>query len=300
MKNMKNESILNALIALVRTGLEEIAAASSGKLKQRLADKKSHTETAVADLKVGRTLVKEAHRLFGGISILVEETAPASVNLLDYDLVIDPIDCTRGFLFNLPGTGCAAAYLRNGEPIFSAIGQLMATNAKDTFLQDIVCGGFVKNRWQTWTVTGRKQTLCRTSPRTAPEDFMVSVEMDAFDTAKENFTDGFRIAEKLMPPQGAARAIRMFGSSSLNFVALGRGSLDVTTGSRKPWDYLPGIPIIQGAGGKMFFYKDSLGNVRLCAAANEESLAYAKERHIAALMTLTDAPENMLNIAPSV
>lgn len=297
---MKNELILNALIALVRTGLKEIADASLGKTKQRLADKKSHTETAVADLKIGRVLSKRANKLFGNISILVEETAPALVDLRDYGLVIDPIDCTRGFLHNLPGTGCAVVYLRNGEPILSAIGQLMATSARDEFLLDIVCGGFIKNQWRTWAVTGQRRILCDTSKRTAPGDFLVSVEMDAFDTSKENFSDGFRIADHLMPPKGAARAIRMFGSSSLCFVTVGRGSLDIVTGSRKPWDYLPGIPIVRGAGGKIFFYKDSLGNVRICAAANEAALAYAKERHVAAGMTLTDAPGYILNIAPSV
>ncbi len=297
---MKEETILKALIALVRTGLQEITSASSEKSTQRLADKKSHTETALADLKVGRALVKMATKLLGEISILVEETAPISVNLQDYDLVIDPIDCTRGFLFNLPGTGCAVAYLRNGEPILSAIGQLTATSARDAFLLDIVCGGLIKNRWQTWTVQGTKLIPCRTSSRTASGDFIVSAEMDAFDTAKENFSDGFRIAENLIPPKGSARAIRMFGSSSLNFVAIGRGSLDIATGSRKPWDYLPGIPIVRGAGGKMFFYKDSLGNIRLCAAGNEASLAYAKKRHIAAEMILTDALRHMLDIAPSV
>lgn len=297
---MKDESILNALIALVRTGLEEVAAASSGKFKQRLTDKKNHTETAVADLKIGRVLVKKANELFGDIAILVEETAPALVNLRDYDLIIDPIDCTRGFLHNLPGTGCAVAYLRKGEPVFSAIGQLMTTSASDTFLPDIICGGLIKDQWRTLAVTPRKRIPCHTSLRKTPGDFMVSVEMDAFDTAKENFTDGFRIAKHLMPPKGVARAIRMFGSSSLNFMALGRGSLDIATGSRKPWDYLPGIPIIRGAGGKIFFYKDSLGNVRLCAAANEKSFRYAKERHLAAGMSFIEASEGILNIPPSI
>lgn len=298
---MQKEKLLNALVAIVRKGLREITAAAGKRGSRRIVSRGSHTETILSDLKVGRALERYARSLLGDVPLLVEETAPREVDLKRYQLVIDPIDCTRGFLHNLPGTGCAVAFLENGRPVLSAIGQIAATSTGEKFLTDIVCGGFIRGRWRAWAVTERGRVACHASPRTAPGDFIVSVEMDAFDTARANFQDGFRLAQGLMPPRGRARAIRMFGSSSLNFVALGRGSLDICTGSRKPWDSLPGIPVVLGAGGSIFFYKDSRGNTRLCAAGNEKALRYARERHAAAGMALLgDTLELAMVVTPSV
>jgi fructose-1,6-bisphosphatase/inositol monophosphatase family enzyme len=92
----------------------------------------------------------------------------------------------------------------------------------------------------------------------------------------------------------------MFGSSSLGFVALSRGSLDIFTGSRKPWDYLPGIPLVAASGGSYFFYEDRCGVIRICAAGNSKSLGYAKKAHKRAGMNILGALPLKLMVAASV
>ncbi|TSC58308.1 MAG: hypothetical protein Greene041679_130 [Parcubacteria group bacterium Greene0416_79] len=290
-------NVSDILIDAVKEGLQHIENAYQQN-ELPLTSKGTHTETALADLKVGHVVTTALRSRWKGARLLVEETAPTFVDLRAYDLVVDPIDSTRGLLHNLPGTGCAIVQLVNGVPVQSCIGQITTTSGKTRFLHDIICGCTGKNGS---CFDGRKkERRYRASFRTAPNEFIVCVEMDAFDTSPKNFTDGFRIAEELMPPKGKARAIRMFGSSSFGFVAVSRGSLDIFTGSRKPWDYLPGIPLLIGSGASYFFYTDRSGNLRICAAGSRGALAYAKEVHLQAGMKILETDPVMLSVAASV
>ena len=292
---------IKKLVSIAEAGLAKIQELYQEE-KKEVVEKKLHTETAVADLRTGELLVERIKEVFGeDIRILVEETAPKTINIRGYDFIVDPIDCTRGFIHNHPGTGVAIAMVRDGQVMASVIGQIVASSAKNEFLHDIVCGGFTHEGWQAWSLDQGSYKPISTSDITNLADGLIYVEMDAFDVSQKNFTDGLRLAEYFMPPRGIARALRIFGSSSLGFMLLGRGSVAVTTGSRKPWDFIPGIPLVLGAGGSYFFYEDPQKVPRICEVANVHLLQYAKDVHISAGMKILEGGiSDVLENIPSV
>jgi myo-inositol-1(or 4)-monophosphatase len=170
---------------------------------------------------------------FPGHGIVGEEFADHQPDA-EYCWVIDPIDGTKSFMSGLPLWGTLIGLKHNGQPVFGMMHQ--------PFTQERFFGDGGKASWR-HTQPGRQPvqrvlrtrlgvnvataTLMTTNPSLFPEDRLVA----------------FRRVEK------AVRLSR-YGGDCYAYCMLAAGHVDLVVESDlKPYDILPLIPIIEGAGG---------------------------------------------------
>lgn len=281
------------VVEAIKVGIEEIIRLRRRGEVERVGDPVDPS-VSIGDLKTGEAMFEYLQEALGNdAKILVEETAK-KLNLQpsSADCIVDPIDCTRSFTFGLPGFGTMVGLLEKGELVAGGIGQVGCNGLTTEFWSDIYLGWKVGDGFQA-TLNG--QPIAATK-ETDPREANVYVEIAAFDATPGNFQDGFKISSELIfPPQeGRSRWYFHLGSSSFAFSNLARGALSVMTGSRKPWDILPALPVVLGAGADYFIYKDGLGLPRICVAANPALLDYATQAHERAGMSILDSKDYLI------
>lgn len=199
-----------------------------------------------------------SHGIYG------EEEAPTN---LDSPLVwvVDPIDGTKSFVTGHPLFGGLLALLQDGEP---CLGQIDIPATAERW-----CG-----------IAGQQSTLngrpCHTSDcRDLSEAYVYTTDPLLFSGAKR------AVLERLIDQ---SRLIR-FGGDCYNYALLASGSCDlVLETGLEPYDYLPVVQIIKGAGGVITDWEGmplgirSKGDV-LAAATQElhaEMLAHLRQLRV--------------------
>jgi myo-inositol-1(or 4)-monophosphatase len=173
--------------------------------------------------------------------------------------VLDPIDGTRSFIMGSPLWGTLIGLLEDGVPILGLMDQ--------PFLRERFWG--VGGRAQLRSSDGRTRRL-RTRPcaglaeavltSTHPDLFEAGFEAAAFARAKER-----------------ARLTR-YGGDCYGYCLLAAGFVDVVVeAGLKPYDVIPLIPIIEGAGGQITTWdgKPALEGGRVLATGDRRVHAQA-------------------------
>ncbi len=147
----------------------------------------------------------------------------------EYLWVIDPIDGTRSFVCGIPLWGTLIGLLRNGTPIYGMmhqpyIGELFTGDSKSAFL------------------------------KTAREKRALSVRACASlsDAYLMTTTPTMFAPDKISQYQTIERQCRLarYGADCYAYMMLASGQIDLVIESGlKPYDILPLVPIIEGAGG---------------------------------------------------
>ena len=169
--------------------------------------------------------------------------------------VIDPIDGTGAFISGLPTFGTLIGLLHNGRPVLGILNQPIS-----------------EERWVglTWPGQPGRATLGPDPLRTSSTSFPQAAI--GFATSPHQFSDAAQAAwERLRSRLGRVR----YGIDCYAYGLLAAGHIDlVAEASLKPWDCLPLVPIVAGAGGVMSDWAGrplALDNAdRVLAAANRE------------------------------
>jgi inositol-phosphate phosphatase/L-galactose 1-phosphate phosphatase/histidinol-phosphatase len=140
--------------------------------------------------------------------------------------VLDPVDGTKAFITGKPSFGTLIALLHRGTPVLGIIDQPI-----------------LDERWL--GVTGRQSTL-NAQPihvRTCPELRLAAL----YATAPEMFTQSDSIAWEALRSRVK---LPRYGADCYAYGLLAAGYVDlVVEASLQPYDYLPLVAIIEGAGG---------------------------------------------------
>ena len=170
----------------------------------------------------------------------------------EYVWVLDPIDGTKAFITGRPLWGTLIGLMHRGEPYFGLL---------DLSPLDQRLAGFSQHA----QINGEP---CRTSDCrqladarlgcTSPDMFKPGAELDAFLRVRD------------------AAWFCSYGGDCSAYAAVARGALDVVVeADLQPYDYLPLVPVIEGAGGKITDWNGralslGCGVAQVVATANPE------------------------------
>jgi myo-inositol-1(or 4)-monophosphatase len=171
-----------------------------------------------------RKMIKERYPEHGIVAEEEGNDRPES----PFTWFIDPIDGTRSFMMGSPLWGTLVGLTERSKPIFGLLGQ--------PFLEEVFLGA-PSGSWLI-TATGRQRLRSRPTPKLA-EAALASTHPDMF--------------------QGSARArfaaltarclMHRYGGDCYNYAMLAAGFIDIVVeDGLKPFDIVPVIPILEGAG----------------------------------------------------
>ena len=199
----------------------------------------------IADKECERILRERIASRFPNHGILGEEYGSVGLNA-EYTWVLDPIDGTKSFIAGGFDFGTLIGLLKNGQPILGVISQpvlghiIVGDNRSCTF-----------NGVQVRVKTGcpLSEALCLLTDITLPTKFQNARGFDRL--------------------VGCVGAVRTWGNCfgySLLVRGLANAMIDPIM---SPWDLLPLIPIVRGAGGIITDYqgKDPIGAKSIIAAS---------------------------------
>jgi myo-inositol-1(or 4)-monophosphatase len=191
-----------------------------------------------------RDLIRKAYPNHG---ILGEEFGPENTSA-EFVWVLDPVDGTLSFSRGCPLFGTLIGLLHEGKPLLGAIHQPL--------LNQLCIGDNAET-----TLNGRAVRLRETHQLSGAMLLTTDVGHIAQYQKKEGF-------EKLL---GKTRLFRTWGDC-YGYLLLVAGGADIMLDPiMNPWDLIPLIPIIQGAGGIITTWagEDASGG-NSCVAANKE------------------------------
>jgi len=211
----------------------------------------------VADKEVESHIRADLERHFPDHGILGEEEAERESDSA-YRWVIDPIDGTRAFISGVPAWGILLGLTFEESCL---VGVMHQPYLGETFLG---------NAEGAWIRRAGSQQAIRTSRTTELGSAIV------YCTHPSMFTN----AEELQKFETVADESRMmrFGGDCYSHCLLSHGLIDlVIEGSLEPYDIIPLIPIIEGAGGVVTNWQggDASGGGLIISAANPELHAQA-------------------------
>lgn len=187
--------------------------------------KSDDSPVTIADRNIERFLREQIGQMYPDHGILGEEHGDQNLDR-DFVWVVDPIDGTKSFVTGHPMFGGLIALLQNGEP---QLGQI-----------DMPAMG---ERW--CGIKGKPTTLNKVPVRTSGcKDLATSY---AYTTDPMLFSGSAQAVLDML--RSKVRLLR-FGGDCYNYALLASGYCDlVLETGLQPYDYLPVVQIIRGAGG---------------------------------------------------
>ena len=205
-----------------------------------------------ADREVEASIRGELARRFPDHGILGEEEE-AVVSDSPYRWIIDPIDGTRAFISGVPAWGILLGLTLNEKCI---VGVMHQPYLGETFLG--AAGRALIRR-------AGKEVVLRTS-----ETNELSAAI-AYCTHPSMFPDP-QVAARFERVASASRMMR-FGGDCYSYCLLAHGTIDlVVEGALQPYDIIPLIAIVEGAGGVVTNWQgeSAMAGGLIVAAANEK------------------------------
>jgi myo-inositol-1(or 4)-monophosphatase len=202
-----------------------------------------------------RTLIR---RTFPDHGIIGEEYGRERPDA-EYVWVLDPIDGTKSFISGMPAWGTLIALLRSGEPVFGIMNQ--------PFIRERFSGGGGRASYR--GPAGERALRVRACP-----DLARAV---LFTTSPLLMNEGDR--ETFGRVEKAVRLSR-YGGDCYAYCMLAAGHVDLVIETElKPYDVLPLMPIIVGAGGIVTSWDGGAPNAggRIIAAGDARVHAAALE-----------------------
>ena len=180
-------------------------------------------------------IIKRIKEKFPHHLILSEEAAGNCFDVLQnetYCWVIDPLDGTMNFVYNIPHFAVSIGIVQKGMPV---VGVVYEPNRQELF--SAACGLGV-------TLNGNNITV---SNRSTLKEALLSTGFSALDwhvasPLRYQFQKGF----------GRCRNIRILGAAALDLAYVAAGRTDgFWQQGLSPWDLAAGILLVQEAGGKV-------------------------------------------------
>jgi myo-inositol-1(or 4)-monophosphatase len=202
-----------------------------------------------------RTLIR---RTFPNHGIIGEEYGPERPDA-EYIWMLDPIDGTKSFISGMPAWGTLIALLRSGEPVFGMMNQ--------PFTRECFSGDGAKAHYR--GPAGARDLRVR--PCTELADAVL------FTTSPLLMNAGDR--EIFGRVEQAVRLSR-YGGDCYAYCMLAAGHVDLVIETElKPYDVVPLVPIITGAGGVITTWQGGTPNAggRIVAAGDKRVHAAALE-----------------------
>jgi len=191
----------------------------------RVDVKDDATPVTDADRGAEELLRKRIRARFPDHGIIAEELGHERLDA-EWIWVLDPIDGTKSFVSGVPLFGTLIGLLHRGEPVLGAIHQPV--------LRELCIGD------NTTTTLNGAPVRVRATARLADAVVLAS---DTTTAARYQDRDGW---ERLV---AAARWVRTWGDC-YGYLLVATGQADVMTDPiMAPWDLLPLIPVVRGAGG---------------------------------------------------
>ena len=204
-----------------------------------------------------RTLIRQT---FPDHGIIGEEYGKERADA-EYVWVLDPIDGTKSFISGMPAWGTLIALLRSGEPVFGMMNQPFT---RERFSGD---GGRAHYRGP----TGERDLRVRACPELAKAVLFTTSPLLMNTHDRETFG---RVE--------AAVRLSRYGGDCYAYCMLAAGHVDLVIETElKPYDVLPLVPIIVGAGGVITTWEGGAPHAggRIIAAGD-------KRVHVAAVEVL--------------
>ncbi|HKA81940.1 MAG TPA: histidinol-phosphatase [Xanthobacteraceae bacterium] len=172
-----------------------------------------------------RTLIR---RTFPDHGIIGEEYGKERPDS-EYVWVLDPIDGTKSFISGMPVWGTLIALLRSGEPVFGMMNQ--------PFMRERFSGDGGKAQYR--GPAGTRDLRVRACAALADAVLFTTSPLLMTATERESFV---RIEQRVR--------LSRYGGDCYAYCMLAAGHVDlVIEAGLKPYDVLPLLPIIAGAGG---------------------------------------------------
>ena len=205
-----------------------------------------------ADKEIESSIRADLERLFPDHGILGEEEAERESDS-PYRWVIDPIDGTRAFISGLPAWGILLGLTIDGDCLAGVMHQ--------PYLGETFLGG----AGGAWIRRAGKEEAIRTRPTSELDSAILYCTHPSMFERDEDRHAFERVANK-------SRMMR-FGGDCYSYCLLAHGQIDlIVEGGLKPYDIIPLIPIIEGAGGIVTDWQGAgaSGGGLIIAAANSE------------------------------
>jgi histidinol phosphatase-like enzyme (inositol monophosphatase family) len=223
-----------------------------------IEDKPDSSPVTIADRTVERLLRGMIRERFPADGVLGEEHGGEALDS-ERVWVLDPIDGTKSFISGMPTFGLLVALLDRGRPVLG-----------------LVDHPALKERW---LGTAGAPTLWNGRPCRARDCRHLAAAM-LYATSPDIFAGADR-----EPFERVSRSARMrrFGGDCFAYALLAGGCIDaVVEAGLQPYDYLPLVPVIEGAGGVITDWSgERLGlgsDGRVAAAATRELHAEIVDR----------------------
>jgi myo-inositol-1(or 4)-monophosphatase len=198
------------------------------------------------------------HSTFPGHGIIGEEFGTERSEA-EYVWVLDPIDGTKSFISGMPAWGTLIALLREGEPVFGMMNQ--------PFIGERFFGDGERTHYR--GPAGKRDLRTRTCGELS--------DAVLFTTSPLLMNKGDRASFA-----GVEEVVRLsrYGGDCYAYCMLAAGHVDLVIETElKPYDVLPLMPIITGAGGVMTSWegKSPHSGGRILAAGDKRVHAAAVE-----------------------
>jgi len=195
--------------------------------------KKDGSIVTIADKKIEQFIRKAIGEKFPRHSIMGEEFKDKKSAGSPYKWVIDPIDGTSSFKAGRPIFGIMLALMKNDKAIMGAVYQPITDELW------LGVGGVTKFNGKVLT----KEKPAKKAKKTGNSyKIIATTSPELFDKNGKNLWAALR-----MKSQNA-----IYGGDCYNYCLLAMGQIDcVYEQALKPHDYLPLLPILQGAGAKI-------------------------------------------------
>ena len=236
---MHSRDYLTQSVIQIVENVSEFIAYHFGKVKFHQVQKKSQNSlVSFVDEEAEHKLVLALSRLIPGSGFITEESTPNAPDS-KYVWVIDPLDGTTNFLYNIPHFSTSIALLEDGEPVLGVVGDIMNNQIYSAYKGN---GTF------------RNQDMVRVSTTNIFSEAIIATGFPYTEYDPKPYLDMMSFIMK------QARAIRRFGSAALDLAYVADGKFNAFyESSLNPWDVAGGIVLVQEAKGvnKTFFKDDS-------------------------------------------
>jgi myo-inositol-1(or 4)-monophosphatase len=217
-----------------------------------------------ADRAIEQVLRGTILRRYPGHGLVAEEEGTTE-SVSAYTWYVDPIDGTRSFMLGSPLWGTLVGLCYHGKPLFGLLAQPV--------LEEV----FLGTTSASWLIKPESRSRLKARQCTAlGEAALVSTHPDLFDGP----------GAAAFGALAAQCLLYRYGGDCYNYAMLAAGFVDLVVEDQlKPYDIVPLIPILEGAGCVVTNWQGepALGGGKVLAAATPE--LHAAARHV-----LTSAP----------
>ncbi len=183
------------------------------------------------DLRAEKIILDMIKVQFPDHAILSEETGMIGDNSVKYMWVVDPIDGTMNYYYGMNPYRVGICLLEDKKPVLNV---LYNPTEDEMYVAQKGGGAFLNDK--KITVSGNDDL----------KNSLVMFHLSSKEEPRKRIMD---VLEKVFE---ASMQVRMLGSSlaSMSYVATGKMDAFFNV-SQKPWDILPGVLLIEEAGGKV-------------------------------------------------